>query len=267
MEKNRTAMKKKDFVVYTALFGNYDYLLEPVPSKDCDYICFTDNPLLKSNLWNIHVVPCSLSAKMMNRQYKIKPHNYLKDYKASIYLDSNIKILKDPIDLFEKYLRTSSFFAINHVERNCIYSEALSCIASKRADHKLTIDQMFSYAREGYPTNNTLTENRILVRSHNDKQVIDLMNMWWNELNAWAPRDQLSLCFAAWKLKFTIGFISENPRFKNDYFKWYPHKETEKRFFYRLTRKLRFYGRWILFFPEFAFKVGIIGKAIFNKST
>ena len=111
---------------------------------------------------------------------------------------------------------------------------------------------MEKYKKEGFPPNLGLTACSALLRRHGERDVVDMMELWWNELNTWVPRDQLSLCFAAWKLKFTIGFISENPRFENDYFKWYPHKETENRFFYRLTRKLRFHGRRILFFPKFA---------------
>ena len=102
---------------------------------------------------------------------------------ASIYLDSNIKILKDSIGLFNKYLGSSSFLDIEHVEKNCIYSEALSYLANSGTDYKLTIAQMLFYKKQGYPTNNTLTENRILLPSHNDKQVISLMDMWWKELN------------------------------------------------------------------------------------
>ena len=259
-------MKSKNYVVYTALFGNYDDLLEPAPSNDCDYICFTDATHLQSNNWKIHIVSGNLSAKMMNRLYKVKPHEYLKNYKASIYLDSNIKILKDPVSLFQRYLDSSNFLTLKHAERDCIYSEALIAMASKKADYKVTMDQMFSYAKEGYPANNNLTENRILIRNHNDVHVIRLMEMWWNELNARTQRDQLSLCYVVWKLKFKIDFISENPRFKNDYFKWYPHKENEKRLFYRSIRKLKFYCRLVLFYPIFAFKIGIIGKVFFNKS-
>jgi hypothetical protein len=258
-------MKNKNYVVYTALFGNYDDLIEPAPSNDCDYICFTDATHLQSNNWKIQIVSGNLSAKMMNRLYKVKPHEYLKNYKASIYLDTNIKILKDPISLFQKYLDSSKFLTIKHAERGCIYSEALNCMASKKADYKVTMDQMFSYAKEGYPANNNLTENRILIRSHNDQHVTRLMEMWWNELNTWTQRDQLSLCYVAWKLKFKIDCIYENPRFKNDYFKWYPHNKTEKRFFYRLIRKLKFYGRWILFYPNFTFKIGLLGNPYFNK--
>ena len=96
-------MKKNNFVVYTALFGKYDDLLKPAPSAHCDYVCFTDDPLLKSNIWEVRVVSSHLPENMMNRLYKTKPHVHFPNYKASIYVDSNIKILNDPIGLFNKY--------------------------------------------------------------------------------------------------------------------------------------------------------------------
>ncbi|MBT3514389.1 MAG: DUF616 domain-containing protein [Nitrospina sp.] len=260
-------MKKNNFVVYTALFGDYDDLLDPVSSADCDYICFTDNPYLKSDIWKIKIVPADSSGKMMNRLYKIKPQVYLKNYQASLYVDSNIKISKDPIELFKKYLNSYKILAIKHVDRNSIYSEALSCMASGYVDNNLILKQMFYYADDGYPANEALTENRILFRSHNAPEIISLMELWWKELNAWVQRDQLCLCYAAWKLGIKIGYISENPRFKNDFFKWYPHKEYEKRIFYRLLRKLRYFGRWILIYPYFSYRIGIIGKVYFNKSS
>ncbi len=253
-------MKKNNFVVYTALFGKYDDLLDPAPSAHCDYVCFTDDPLLKSNIWEVRVVSSHLPENMMNRLYKIKPYVYFPNYKASIYVDSNIKILKDPIGLFNKYLENYNFLAIKHIERNCIYSEALCCIAARKTDYNLTLNQMFSYASEGYPANNSLSENRILIRAHNEKEVVSIMEMWWNQLNTWTQRDQLSLCYVAWKLKYKIGFISENPRFENDYFKWFPHKENESRLFYRLIRKFKFYVRWVLIYPYYAYRIGFIKK-------
>jgi hypothetical protein len=262
--KNSTDMTKKNFVVYTALFGDYDDLPDPTISADCDYICFTDNPHLKSDIWEIEVVPADKSGKMMNRLYKIKPHDHFKNYQASIYVDSNIKILKDPVELIKKYLDNVNILAIKHVERDSIYSEGLSCMASGSEESSLILKQMFYYAGEGYPANNTLTENRILLRSHNHPQVIDLMELWWKELNSWAKRDQLCLCYAAWKLDITIGHISENPRFENDYFKWHPHKEYEKRILYRLIRKIKYWGRWILISPYYFYKIGIVGKVFFK---
>jgi len=260
-------MTNKSLVVYTALFGQYDDLLDPAPSDNCDYVCFTDNPLLKSEIWKIKVISLHFSEKMMNRLYKIKPHIYLSNYKASLYIDSNIKILKDPILLFKKYSELSDFLAIRHIERDCIYSEGLSCIANRGTDFNLTLKQMLSYASEGYPTKNSLFENRILIRNHNEKRVIELMEMWWDELNKWVHRDQLSLCYAAWKLKFKIHFISENPRFKNDYFRWYPHKNSEKRILSRVIRKIKFYIRWILIYPYYFYRIWLSRRVFLYSKT
>ena len=42
------------YIVYTALFGKYDKLLEIHNiNKHIDYVCFTDNKDLTSKTWNI----------------------------------------------------------------------------------------------------------------------------------------------------------------------------------------------------------------------
>jgi hypothetical protein len=246
--------------VYTALFGKYDDLLEPALSAHCDYVCFTDDPRLKSNIWEVRVVSSHLPENMMNRLYKTKPHVLFPNYKASIYVDSNIKILNDPIGLFNKYLENSNFLVIKHIERNCIYAESLFCMAERKTDYSLTLSQMISYASEGYPANNSLSENRVLIRAHNEKTIVSIMEMWWNQLNTWTQRDQLSLCYVAWKLKYEIAFISENPRHENDYFKWFPHKGNENRLRYRLIRKFKFYIRWVLIYPYYAYRIRFIRK-------
>jgi hypothetical protein len=253
-------LKRNKFVVYTALFGGYDDLLDPATSSSCDYICFTDDPNLKSNVWEIKVVSSHLSNILTNRLYKIKPHLYLKNYEASIYIDSNIRITKDPINLFNKYLGKNIFSTMKHAERNCIYKEALESIARKKSSYRKTLNQMFTYAREGYPPNNQLSDNKFLMRAHNNKNVHELMELWWDELNRWVPRDQLSLRYAAWKLKMNIDFISENPAFKNEYFKWYPHNENESRTLKRLFRKINYGVRWVLIYPYFYYKIRFIGK-------
>jgi len=255
-------VKKNKYVVYTALFGNYDDLLPPAFSDECDYVCFTDDPNLKSDSWKIIVVAATMPAHMMNRLYKLKPHRYLSDYQASIYVDSNVEIKKDPRVLLEKYLGTSDFLAVKHVERDCIFSEALCCIASRKTECSLTLKQMHHYATEGYPAKNGLFENRVLIRSHNKEKVVHLAEMWWKEINSWTQRDQLSLCYVAWVEKIDIQAVSENPRFENDYFKWYPHKGSENIFFLRLIRKLMFYVRWVSIVPLFLFRVR--GLGVFN---
>src|SRR5207253_2582285 len=44
-------LRKQTVVVYTAIFGGYDELHDPCEQlPGVDYVCFTDNPRLKSNV-------------------------------------------------------------------------------------------------------------------------------------------------------------------------------------------------------------------------
>ena len=61
--------------VYTAIFGKYDNLLE-IPEEfiesGVDYICFTDDPLLKSSTFKIIVInDQEMSPSRSNRNFKI----------------------------------------------------------------------------------------------------------------------------------------------------------------------------------------------------
>ncbi len=96
---------KKTFVVYTAIFGDYDDLIDPQENYEgCDFICFTDQTHLQSDIWEIKIVKdISLPLNMMNRRYKWLPHKYLKTYKTSLYIDSNIVLLQNPIHILKLY--------------------------------------------------------------------------------------------------------------------------------------------------------------------
>lgn len=48
-------------VCYTCITGNYDKLHDPlVVPHDIDFICFTNNQQLKSNIWKIRSIPQEL---------------------------------------------------------------------------------------------------------------------------------------------------------------------------------------------------------------
>ena len=71
------------YIVYTALFGKYDKLLEiHNMNKHIDYICFTDNKDLTSRTWNIIYVNDdkdieNLDNAEKNRYIKILSHKYI----------------------------------------------------------------------------------------------------------------------------------------------------------------------------------------------
>lgn len=220
--------RKTRLVVYTAIFGDYDILIEPhFQFTGCDFICFTDQRHLKSNIWSIRVVEnCELPPNMMNRKYKIMPHILFPEYEQSLYIDANIAVLKNPKDLSDKYLIRNDFVVPKHYARDCVYDEALECIITMKDKTKNLKNQMLRYKEAGFPINFGLSENGVLLRRHLNENIVALMTEWWNEFLKGSNRDQLSLPYVIWKSKHKLYFMDESPRIDNGYFALTHHKKS-----------------------------------------
>jgi len=205
---------RNKFVVYTALFGDYDDLIDPKENfEGCDFICFTDQKHLISDIWEIrYIEECDLPPNMMNRKYKILPHLFLSEYDWSLYVDANIAILKNPLELANKYLSKCDIALPKHFARDCIYDEARECLNLELVKYNEVKKQIDKYKREGFPRKFGLGENNILLRKHNNKKVIKLMNDWWEELINHTKRDQLSLAYVLWKNGEKFEYMDESAR-------------------------------------------------------
>lgn len=205
---------KSVLAVYTAIFGNYDNLIEPKEKfSGCDFICFTDQEDLKSNVWKIVVVKeKDLSPLLLNRKYKIMTHIYLPEYQRSLYVDGNIYIKKNPLELAEKYLSISNIAIPRHFKRNCVYEEVKEIIKYRKADVNAVISQINYYKSEGFPKNYGLTENNIIFRNHNKDDVIRLMSLWWEQIVKFPTRDQISFMYCVFKTGIKISLMEENAR-------------------------------------------------------
>jgi hypothetical protein len=211
-----------EIVVYTALFGGYDKLIEPKDKfSGCKFICFTDDDKLESKFWEIiYIEKTYLSNHMMNRKIKLFPHLYFPNYKYSLYVDSNIEIMGNPRDLVYEYKNKGGYIYLpKHMERDCIYREAKECVRVKKETADKVDQVVKKYREDGYPEHNGLFENNIILRQHNEKKVIELMEMWWRCMNEYSQRDQLSLCYSAWCKKIDIGTLKEGSKNRNAYFK------------------------------------------------
>ncbi len=112
-------------VIYTALFGDYDDLIELQKFEGWDYICFTDQKNLKSDVWKIIEVNDDKNPpNILNRMYKWLPHRYLNEYELSLYLDTNIELLKKPDYFLDTYLN-KNLLAIPYHGANCIYQRII----------------------------------------------------------------------------------------------------------------------------------------------
>ncbi len=191
-------------VVYTAITGNYDTLKEPLFEADgLTYVCITDNPDIKSKVWNIESIKNSrLDHIHLARHIKMNPHHYFPEYEVSIWVDGKYQIMDDLRTYAAKYQGHSDILCFPHPERNCICDETAACIFAGKGDKKEMIIQVSQYLREGYPVNSGLYETGCLVRNHNHDNVKLLMNQWEEEIMKHSYRDQLSFPYICWKNGF-----------------------------------------------------------------
>ena len=211
-------------VVYTTIFGGYDDLVEPyyIPNG-WDFICFTDADL-KSDVWKIVNVKTFYNDNTRNaKQFKVLPHRHLSDYDYSIFIDGNMTIRNNPDELIDNYLSTSNIAFFDHNKnlldpRDCIYKEAevIFEFGKRNGNYKdnpeLIRKQIQKYHNDGYPTNNGLITGMVIMRRHNEKDCIEVMEDWWTEIKYNSRRDQLSFNYVAWKSKANFNYLPGDSR-------------------------------------------------------
>lgn len=220
---------KKKVCVYTCITGNYDELKEidnNLIDKDIDYYCFTNNKNIKSKTWNVvYIEDFSLSNHMLNRKIKMLGHETINnDYDVLVWLDGNI-LLKKKISVFLKEqcnLDKYPFVAFKHPDRDCIYDEAIACIKLKKDKKEIIEKQMEFYRKDRYPKHAGLCEMSIFIRKTNDSIVNETMSLWYEMINKYSKRDQLSFMWCVKKKNMMLQQIPLNIS-NNKYFSKVEH--------------------------------------------
>ena len=222
----------KEIVLYTVITGNYDNLQEIpnylyYPSK-IDYLCLTNNTNFKSNTYkiiNINLINNNL--KLTNRYYKIIINEYIKNYKKSIYIDGKIKLINNIFHLVKKLIN-NDIVCFAHYKRKCLYQEgAVLLHPYKQIDNINNITPLLQHIKEkNFPKMFGLSDNCCLIRNHNNK-IKNSMLDWYNLVNTYSTRDQLSFMYCIWKHKIKINLIDKN--LHKIYLRIIPHKNIKQK--------------------------------------
>lgn len=217
--------EKNKKVVYTCITGDYDRLSNPKFLTDgFDYVCFTDNKAITSDVWDIRPLPKEtegLPQVKKQRFVKINPHLLLSEYDMSIWVDGNVT-LKGDLNKFVKNVITSdcSVYVPKHPQRDCIYAEANAVVKMGKDKSDITRPQMERYRKEGFPERYGLLQSNIMLRKHNKLDCIKLMEDWFKELKDGSHRDQLSFNYASWKnIDVKVIYLDKNIC-KSEFFYW-----------------------------------------------
>lgn len=215
-------------LVYTAIFGNKDDVPKVLNFKtggefEVQFVCLTDNAQLTSEHYKIDVVKPRFTDIAKNaRYYKLHGPSNATDYDIAIWHDSSIWIdfsrLRDLVDYGELF-SISTF----HHKRYCAYLEAIACINSQK-DFAIRIAvQMFRYFLKGFPANISLNETGILVLRKPDYFGSEFQRVWWNEIENWSRRDQLSFAYTKWHCQWQDLGLLDGGGMDNHYSEWHEH--------------------------------------------
>lgn len=199
--------KEKRGVIFTSVTGRYDSLPQPLyVHTDYDYICVTDQEVGQPDgVWRFMKNPND-NADLKRRSVwaRLHPHLLFKDYDYSLYIDGNVQIKdKEFYDYVEQAIEQDVLIAqVPHPTRDCIYQELEQCLNVRKVTPWQYIQHRQKFTKSGLPHHWGLYENNVILRKHNDPQVIRISEQWWAEYNLISNRDQLSLMLVYWREQF-----------------------------------------------------------------
>jgi hypothetical protein len=223
----------KKIVIYTCITNNYDWLLPPLSMpQNVDYVCYTDSFRGNKNGWQVRPIPENLSSlpySLVNRYFKFFPHNFFADYDWSIYIDGNLRILNDLSTIIDQIYQEGEVIGCPaHPDRSTIIEEVPVCKSLGKfsiADLGIIDTQIHDYLTDGMPENQPLTENNFIVRKHSDPRVQELMESWWENLERYTKRDQISFPYVVWKSGLSVKKFKFAASVDNFYIKKVNHRK------------------------------------------
>ncbi|KAJ4967228.1 hypothetical protein NE237_019077 [Protea cynaroides] len=236
-EDDARFMSSCHIAVSSCIFGNSDHLRTPtgkmvtrLSRKNVCFVMFTDENTLQTlslegqkpdrmgfiGLWKVVVVK-NLPYTDMRRVGKIPKlltHRLFPSARYSIWLDSKLRLQSDPLLTLEYFLWRKGYeYAIsNHYVRHCVWEEVAQNKKLNKFNHSI-IDQQFAfYQADGLRRFNASDSHRLLpsyvpegsfiVRAHTPMSNL-FSCLWFNEIDRFTPRDQLSFAYTYLKLRRT----------------------------------------------------------------
>ena len=230
-------MQPKKYAIYTAMVGGYDEIMQPKVVDDrFDYILFSND--IKEDrvgVWQVRPIAyTNPDNTRICRYVKTHPEELLQGYEASVWMDSNIRIMTSAVyeRIIELYESGSLIASMNHPERDCIYDEAFTVLACGFEKERIVIDWCHKLRKEKYPRHNGLYETGVMFRKHNTSLISKTNVMWWGSIEKYSKRDQLSFNYVLWRLGVECDFFMDKSLCARNskYFQYINHKNDKSKF-------------------------------------
>lgn len=192
-------------VVFTAIAGGYDRLLPHERLEDgVDYVAFSDVPIPDAGLWQVRPMDYwHPDAVRMARYVKAHPHKYFPEHDVAIWVDANV-VIRGELGPYLRRLHDGGqpIAGIPHPLRDCLYAES-DVIVKAGIDKSGRVErQMQAYRELGFPARHGLIETNFLLTDLRHPGSRKAMDGWWEQMEKYSHRDQLSLNFVLWANRF-----------------------------------------------------------------
>jgi hypothetical protein len=198
-------------VVYTALMGDYE---TPMPQplageSEVDFICFTDDPALTSDDWEVRLLEPAFGADSIRsaRAVKLLGHPSLAAYDESLWVDQRIRLRVDPAVILDDWLATAELAVPRHSFRADVVTEFQAVLNAGMDDSSRLYEQLTHYAG----LQPALLQHRVpwtgIVARRRSPEVERGMEQWFRHVLRYSRRDQLSFVHAMHEAGLTWNSI------------------------------------------------------------
>ena len=213
-------------VVYSCLIGDYDQVATFNKQKGYDYILFTDLKIKNTN-WSVFPIPdevlnLKVSDIKKQRYMKIHPHKFFRNYDLSLYIDANYVIKGDLDDYLINTLNPIDHIYIPHLQFGRGIKQAIEkAIEKKLDDSNLLKEVMDRYNKLNILSKSGIVNAGLIIRKHNTKDCIKLMEKWWEEVRDYSHVDGFAFNYAGYKTG--VRFLYTSYQFALFYFNQTQH--------------------------------------------
>ena len=183
-------------VVYTVLFGGYETLDNEqfVGDRDIPFICFTDEPDLTSDVWEIHVIeplyPNDLPRSQ--RDIKIRGCQELDQFDRTLYIDNSVSLTGPASIILDGWLSSHDLAVPAHSFHQTVLDEFLAVLTLGFDDPTTVDEQLAHYAETDRRVLGERPSRNGMIARRNTPEVLGTMSQWFEEVLRYSRRDQLS---------------------------------------------------------------------------
>jgi hypothetical protein len=213
-------------VVYSALMGRYERLQEqPVArTSHIPFVLFTDDPELRSETWDVRLVAPRIDGDSVrsSRWIKIRAGAALDEYDETLWIDNRVRLRVDPAVVFSSWLAAADAAVFEHSFRDQLIDEFSAVVEGGYDDPAVVYRQLDHYVQTTPELLRTKPLWTGMIARRTGARVDSAMGEWWEQVERFSRRDQLSAPLLYGALGEALTVIAAESNHASVFHEWPP---------------------------------------------